>query len=141
MMVKVVAYLLVLSLCTSELTPALAQIPIHPQPARSTGNLQQCISRGRVDGLAVKTNGAFAAGLAGGLCLGLIGTAIAYGAQETPDPPARFMIEQDQDPACLTLYLDAFGKAGRKKKQTAALGGGLFGTAVIVILLVQAQHR
>lgn len=143
---KSVTSVLICTMAFGQFQPALAQLPTTVAPRDSTQSmqgLQDCILRGRADGLEVSTGGAFGVGLAGGLLLGLVGAAIAYAAQGEPEPNlTRTLISlEGRDPSCVILYSDAFGKAGKKKKQTAALSAGLFGTAILVVLVVQASHQ
>lgn len=85
------------------------------------------------------TGGSFAGGLAGGLFLGLIGTAIAYVAQGPSDLPAANVIDAQKFGSDYTLGLQqGFAERSKSKKKKAALGGGLLGTAALVVLVVNA---
>jgi hypothetical protein len=141
MLKKCVAVLLIGSMSLVQIRPVLAQVPVAPPVASepsSKSNVSECIELGRNDGRHVSTGGAFTIGLASGVLLGLIGTGIAWACQGEPEPSALGKYESS-DATCRMAYADAFGETGKKQKRSAALVGGLLGTAVLVVIVVAAN--
>ena len=100
-----------------------------------TPEMAMCKMQGKSDAKGVKTGGSFGGGLAGGVLLGLIGTGIAVLAQRKPDPPIDEVMAMPAD-TCRTIYTEAYKSAGRGKKQSSALVGGLIGTAIAVTVIL-----
>ncbi len=110
----------------------------RPQASSGTGVWAQCHETGSRDGANVSSGGSLAGGLVCGLLGGLIGTGIAYVAQSAPEPPMLSALTVS-DGDCRYAYADAYKRAGKSKKQSAALTGGLVGTAVVVALLLSSS--
>jgi hypothetical protein len=133
---------------TSAPPDTAAQSQPAPAPAPTTGttpatesskpDVNDCIESGRNDGRHADTGGSFVGGLFGGLLLGVIGTGIAYVAQGEPDPPTTARYAK-QGAECRMAYSDAFGEQGKKRKRSAALTGGLLGTAVWIVVIAAAS--
>jgi hypothetical protein len=100
-----------------------------------TPEMTMCKMQGKSDGKTIKTGGSFAGGFAGGVLLGLIGTGIAVLAQSKPEPPIDKVMAMPAD-TCRTIYTEAYKSAGKGKKQSSALVGGLVGTAIIVTVIL-----
>ena len=139
---RLVASILLGSMLLLQAHPVLAQAAQQAQETQSTSpapaakaDVNECIEQGKSAGQHTATGGAFGIGLASGLLLGLIGTAIAYAAQGEPEPSVMSKY-QTMDPTCRMAYADAFGDMGKKKKRSAALTGGLLGTAVLVVAVL-----
>lgn len=130
---KFIAALLVILLAVE---PAIAA-PLFSNP---------CAEQGQREGAMIKTGGAFACGLVGGLTLGLIGTGIAFAAQGSPRAPemqAQVAAVRGLDERCLYDYNREFESAGKFQKRKAAVAGGIMGTAAIVVAVLSAtrSHR
>lgn len=94
-----------------------------------------CHASGKEDARSMGTAGSTAGGLAGGLLLGLIGAGIAVLAQSKSDPPAENLMQiQGESEECRYTYLEAFRQESQSKKRSAALTGGLIGTAIVVAI-------
>jgi hypothetical protein len=86
------------------------------------------------------TGGSMFGGLVGGVLLGLIGTAIAYVAQGPADLPAIQLVEAQKYGSEYTLGIQqGFAEKSKKKKKSAALAGGLLGTAAWIAIVAGAQ--
>lgn len=69
---------------------------------------------------------------ASGLLLGFIGTGISTGAAAMTNPqPARVPTTTGQNSVC---YVDGYMTKAKRENMLSALGGGLVGTAVIMVL-------
>ncbi|MCP3681841.1 MAG: hypothetical protein GY861_04050 [bacterium] len=83
--------------------------------------------------------GWFAGGLASGLVLGLIGAGIITGISQSGDvdPPTmhRMAIKERSDSYRMG-YFDGYSKKAKKKRLGNSLVGGILGTAVIVVVLL-----
>lgn len=118
---RVTALLLSLMLAS----PALAQ------------NLIECNADGkRVAKKEVGTLGSGIGGFAGGLLLGLIGTGLAVVVQSEPEVPSHLLPEGDE---CSYAFQQGYVSEGRGQKRSAALAGGIAGTAILVLVLVISQ--
>lgn len=113
--------------------PESTRAAILAAPESTATDIDECTARGKADGKNVGTGGSFLGGFVGGVVLGLIGTGIAYVVQTQPDPPATVKYARG-DPLCRMAYNDAYGKQGQKKKRGSALGGGLIGTFVFLVI-------
>lgn len=113
---------------SSEVTP-------EAKAEAETQDALKCKSQGRSDGKKINSSGSFAGGLVGGVILGLIGTGIAVLVQSRPEPPV-FKLMAVEGETCRMIYSDAYESAGKGKKQSSALLGGLVGTLVIVTILL-----
>jgi hypothetical protein len=74
-------------------------------------------------------------GLASGVLLGLIGTAISY-AMASSSTPEVGRVPEGAEAAC---YRDGYVSRARSMNSTNALTGGLLGTAVLVLIVVSAS--
>ena len=104
------------------------------------------ITKGRLEGEVaaqrVGTGGWFVGGFASGLVLGLIGTAVIYvaaGNSDTAVPPDRRLVIANQPSHYQQAFEVGYGEKIKSKRKGAALGGGLLGTATIVLLIVSAS--
>jgi hypothetical protein len=112
--------------------PARAQSPVGDGgsvPPRST--TMACIEKGAHSGSRTSTGGALAIGVVSGVGLGLIGTGLAWAFQGEPLPPAAELNALDSA-ECRVAYKDSYGEQGKRRKRSAALTGGLIGTAVLL---------
>jgi hypothetical protein len=124
-------------LCVAQ--PVFAQSEGAQDAKSQKADSYSCMVEGREAASNVSTGGAFGIGFVSGLCLGLIGTAVAYVAQ---GPPAQLPEERYSslnDASCRMAFKDGYNEAGRKKKKGAALVGGLLGTAAFVLVAVSAS--
>uniref|UniRef100_A0A832IC02 Uncharacterized protein n=1 Tax=Eiseniibacteriota bacterium TaxID=2212470 RepID=A0A832IC02_UNCEI len=132
-MKRPISLLLSVSMLVSSVAPCWSQAPAGaaapPAPALSHA---ACSERGVREADHVGTGGAFTVGLVSGLGLGLIGTALAWGLQARPQPPAETQESLD-NAECRLAYRNAYASAGQGKKRRAALIGGLIGTTVVVV--------
>lgn len=79
------------------------------------------------------SGGMIAAGVGSGIILGLIGTGIIVAVAAGTDPQPAFIPNEDIiNESC---YASGYSDSARKKNIYGALGGGLFGTAVIVTII------
>ena len=74
-------------------------------------------------------------GLASGVLLGLIGTAITYAIASSSTPEARSIPEGVE----ATCYRDGYVSRAKSMNTTNALTGGLIGTAVLVLIVISAS--
>lgn len=117
------------------------------QDSGTTGSGGSTYFQGLMDGkMAAQTGysagGWFLGGVGMGLLLGLIGTLI-IGVASTGgvEPPAsRMMMIQDESKDYQVGFLEGYSKKAKGKKFGSALGGGLLGTLVWVLILVSAQN-
>ena len=133
-MKKLVSVALAMTMTLTSVLPCFAQTS---EVAATTSTAADCVEKGRADGKAMGTGGAFTIGLVSGVGLGLLGTLIAWVAQGEPDPPATEAAKLE-NAECRLNYADAYAKSGKRKKRGAALTGGLIGTAAIVAVLVSS---
>jgi hypothetical protein len=124
-------------------TPLAAQQSTQA-PEKSSAPAVKTMADGMVTGQMLAeqqgTGGSFVGGLAGGVLLGLIGTAIAYVAQGPADLPATHLVEAQKYGGEYTLGLQqGFAEKSKKKKKSSALAGGLLGTAAFVAVVLGAQ--
>ncbi|GAI96595.1 unnamed protein product [marine sediment metagenome] len=76
----------------------------------------------------------FAAGVGSGFLLGLIGTGVIVAIAASTRPKPNYIPNENiMNEQC---YRGDYSEKGRKKNIRGALGGGLIGTAVAVILIV-----
>lgn len=85
----------------------------------------------------VGTGGWFGGSLVSGVFLGLIGTGVSWGvaaASNVEMPPDKKLLITNPDPTYKAFAEKAYGDKVRSKRQSAALKGGLLGTAAFVVL-------
>lgn len=90
----------------------------------------------------VGTNGYFAGGFVSGLALGLIGTGIAWtvaGSSEVAIPATTQAGIQTNGPEWVYAYQTAFAERLKARRKSAALSGGLLGTAAFLVIFVAAN--
>lgn len=81
--------------------------------------------------------GGLGGGFAWGMCLGLIGMAVAASTVGSPEPPAYALANQDNKyTMCST---DRYRDAAKTKKKHNRLVGALIGTAAFVAIVVVAN--
>lgn len=131
-MKRITSLIAVVAFASSLATPCWSQgspgVPAAPG---------SCHEKGRAEGQAYPTGGAFTVGLVSGALAGLIGTGVAYAFQGEPAAPEA-TVGAIPDGTCRIEYRDAYAKAGRAKKRKAALTGGLLGTGIAVVAIVAA---
>ena len=140
-MQKLICCLVAASLMLTPASTALAQAEpdtTKSQQLETSESWMKCTQMGKADAQDLSTGGSFVGGLAGGLLLGLIGTGIAVLAQSDPEPSAAALSALERE-ECQYAYTEAFQSKGKSKKRTAALTGGLVGTAVLVVIIVAAN--
>lgn len=115
------------------ITPAA---PLLAQEEEEPKSLLDCDAEGKRASGDISTTGSFFGGLAGGLFLGLIGTGIAVVVQSEPQAPYYQLPEDDN---CSYAFQQGYANKGKSNKRSAALQGGLLGTAVLVVVLVVSQ--
>lgn len=119
------------------------------QPAGATQagspSASEVMAKGRLDGTtaaqSVGTGGWMAGGVVTGLLTGLIGTAVIWAVAGSSDVsvPADRRLQIAEQPATYQQQYEAgFGEKLKSKRKGAALGGGLLGTAALVLLVVSA---
>ena len=119
------------------------------QPAGVTqagsASASEAMAKGRMDGQAgaqsVGTGGWMAGGVVTGLLTGLIGTAVIWAVAGSSDVsvPADRRLQIVNEPATYQQSFEAgYGEKLKSKRKGAALGGGLLGTAALVLLVVSA---
>jgi len=101
------------------------------------------VARASLDGARTAdmrgTGSHFAGGFVGGVLLGLIGTVIAYASADAdaPDVPIKPPpIYADTSATYLLAFRRGYDDRLRARRKSAALGGGLLGTAVAVVAVV-----
>src|SRR5687768_17447127 len=120
------------------------------QPAGATQagspSAGEVMAKGRLDGTtaaqSVGTGGWMAGGAATGLPTGLIGTAVIWavaGSSEVSVPADRRLQIAEQPATYQQQYEAGFGEKLKSKRKGAALGGGLLGTAALLLLVVSAS--
>lgn len=125
----------------ADTTAATPRATAAPDTAAAVGTAKQpsswaeCKELGQRDGSKASTGGSFVGGFFGGLLLGLIGTGVAYIAQGKPDAPAA-ALQSLPSAECRLVYDDSYGTKVQSRKRSAALTGGLIGTAILVVVLV-----
>ena len=98
----------------------------------------KCHQMGKLDGGNISTGGSAAAGVAGGILLGLIGTGLVVLLQSDSDPSILSMGNLEGD-ECRYAYIEAYQNESASKKRKSALIGGLIGTAVLVLIVVASS--
>lgn len=78
--------------------------------------------------------GGLGGGLVWGLCLGLIGLAVAAATVDTPQPPTHALLNQDKE--YVVCYTDRYRDAAKSKKRHNRVVGALIGTAAFLAVLV-----
>ena len=109
-------------------TPALAQ----------ERTLIACNAEGKAAADSVDTGGSSLGGFVGGLFLGLIGTGIAVVVQSEPEVPYHLLPEGDE---CSYAFSQGYANKGKSRKQKAALGAGLAGTAALLTVIYLTQRE
>lgn len=101
------------------------------------------VARASLDGARTAdmrgTGGNFAGGFVGGVVLGLIGTVIAYASADADPPNVPIKpppVYADTSGTYLLAFRRGYDDRLRAKRKSAALGGGLLGTAVAVVAVV-----
>jgi hypothetical protein len=117
----------------------------QPRAMRQSGETADAIAKGRLEGEVagqrVGTGGWFAGGFGSGLLLGLIGTAVIYVSAGNSDislPAERRLLIATQSPEYQQAFEVGYGEKVKSKRKGSALGGGLLGTATIVLVILTA---
>lgn len=108
----------------------------EPEKKTSESGAFQCYMQGKHQARSLSTSGSAMGGFAGGLFLGLIGTALAVAVQSDPTVP-YYAIPEDEP--CQMPFIQGFQEEGKSKKRNAALAGGVIGTLVLVGIVVAAN--
>lgn len=123
----------------AQVAPAASPQLAAAIPARAY-SLADGMLAGQMAAANIGTRRNFLIGLAGGSLLGLIGTGVCYfatGSADLGDKEYRSMMTKGTD------YRLGFEKGykgkSKSRKRRAALGGGLIGTLIGVVLLLGAQ--
>jgi hypothetical protein len=98
-----------------------------------------CHQLGKQDGENISTGGSVAAGLAGGVLLGLIGTGLVVLLQSDSEPSQLAMNNLEGDD-CRYAYIEAYENKSLSKKRSSALIGGLIGTALFVAVYLSTSE-
>ena len=108
-------------------------------------NSSEVMAKGRLDGTtaarSVGTGGWMAGGVVTGLFTGLIGTAVIWavaGSSDVTVPADRRLLIANEPATYQQSFEGGFGEKLNSKRKAAALGGGLLGTAALVLLVVSA---
>jgi len=115
-------------------------------PAQPASLTPDAVSRAQVEGqtaaMNVGTGGWFGGSLVSGVFLGLIGTGVSYGlaaASNADMPPEKKLTITSPDVTYHALAEKAYADKVRAKRKSAALKGGLLGTAAFVLLYASAS--
>lgn len=92
-----------------------------------------CYILGKQRAKSMSTSGSSMGGFAGGVFLGLIGLGLAVALQGDPSVPPHVIPEEED---CQLPFIQGFQEEGRSRKRSAALTGGLVGTAALVVLVL-----
>jgi hypothetical protein len=111
----------------------------------SVPSAAELMAKGNLDGQTsaqgVGTGGWMAGGVVTGLLTGLIGTAIIWavaGSSDVSVPADRRVQIAGENATYQQAYESGYGSKLKSKRKGAALGGGLLGTAALVLLIVSA---
>lgn len=133
------------------LVPAMASAQVQqsgttPAPAVASPMTPDALSRAQLEGqtaaMNVGTSGWFSGSFVSGVFLGLIGTGVSYGAAAASNvemPPEKKLMITSPDPSYQAFAEKAYSDKVRAKRKSAALKGGLLGTAAFVILYASAS--
>jgi len=132
---------------TSVTTPAPYKQPTLLGPAAygqsAFAGASDIVARATLDGARTAdmrgTGTYIAGGFVSGALLGLIGTVIAYAAADTDKPNVPVQptpMYADTSATYLLAFRRGYDDRLRSKRKSAALGGGLLGTAVAVVAIV-----
>jgi hypothetical protein len=132
--------------------PAAALAQVQQQSTPPTQSTQaaplspDAVTRAQVEGqtaaMNVGTGGWFGGSFASGVFLGLIGTGVSWGlaAGSNADmPPEKKLTITNPDPSYRAFAEKAYGDKVRAKRKSAALKGGLLGTAAFVLIYASAS--
>ena len=104
------------------------------------------MAKGQVEGQAaaqvVGTGGWVAGGVVTGVLTGLIGTAIIWavaGSSDASVPADRKLLIAEQPSVYQQSYEAGYGQKLKSRRKSAALTGGLLGTAAFVLLYLSAS--
>ena len=117
-------------------TPAMAPAAMTPE----------AVARAQVEGqtaaMNVPTGGWFGGSLVSGVLLGLIGTGVSYGiaaASNVEMPPDKKLAITNPDVSYHAFAEKAYADKVKSKRKSAALKGGLLGTAAFILLYASAS--
>ena len=82
------------------------------------------------------STGWFVGGLASGVILGLIGTAIITGASAASNPKPNYLEVPKDGEVDMSCYLNGYKSKAKKKNMVSALMGGVVGTVIFVAIYV-----
>lgn len=105
----------------------------------------ELMAKGRLDGQTsaqgVGTGGWMVGGVVTGVLTGLIGTAIIWavaGSSDVSVPADRRLVIVDENATYQQAFEAGYGEKLKSKRKSAALGGGLLGTAALVLIVLSS---
>jgi hypothetical protein len=114
-----------------------------PQPASLTPDaLSRAQLEGQTAAMNVGTGGWFGGSLVSGVFLGLIGTGVSWGlaaGSNVEMPPEKKLLITSPDASYKAFAEKAYADKVRSKRKSAALKGGLLGTAAFVVLVAASS--
>jgi hypothetical protein len=120
-------------------------MPTNP-PTQPAALSPDAVTRAQLEGqtaaMNVGTGGWFGGSFASGVFLGLIGTGVSWGlaAGSNADmPPEKKLTITNPDASYRAFAEKAYGDKVRAKRKSAALKGGLLGTAAFVLIYASAS--
>jgi hypothetical protein len=111
-------------------------------PSSDASSVAAAVAEGRELAESEGTGGWFAGGVASGLVLGLIGTAIITVAANNAGsnvPASQQSILAAKSPDYSQAFARGYREKLKSKKRTSALTGGLLGTAAFLVIYISAQ--
>jgi hypothetical protein len=138
---RVLALALVLPAVAAGQAQQQGSSPTTPTPLAPDA-LSRAQLEGQTAAMNVGTGGWFGGSLASGVLLGLIGTGVSYAlaASSNADmPPEKKVSITNPDVTYHAFAEKAYADKVRSKRKSAALKGGLLGTAAFVLLYATAS--
>ena len=118
----------------------LAQVAEAQQPPARVYSMGDGMLDGQMFAERVGTEGTFLGGLACGVLLGLIGTAICYVLTGPASlSPREYRAMEDKGSDYQVGFQQGFKTKSKSRKRGAALGGGLLGSLVGVVIYLNSQ--
>jgi len=116
--------------------------PSGAAASSDASSVAAAVAEGRELAKSEGTGGWFAGGVASGLLLGLVGTAlitVAANSSSNDVPESRRSILATKRPDYSQAFARGYRDKLKSKKRTSAITGGLLGTAAFVAIIVSAQ--
>ena len=117
---------------------------VQPTPADASETAATAAAAGRELAESQSSAGWFVGGLASGVALGLIGTAIIYAAASNSGatmPSAQQSVLATKSPLYSESFTRSFREQMKSRHKSSAVGGGLLGTAAFVVIYLSAQGQ